>query len=238
MICISGLLSRWFVPRDQYEGVQALAQTYLEQLEDYERTVEIKKLFTKKIDYLGRLLLDEDFSPLDVETDEFYSRLESQINHIRRSKAEMGFRLARIGATFCGVKIESPPQVSDSEYNQIELKVNEARSDHFRFRAALRKAGAIALRDGDAESLSDDLSEDEIQKIHSAIADLRGRIADLEEENVALKDREQNYIESLQLSQQKVSELKTQFSDYMGVMGRVVEFYKKIRTLGEIDIPE
>jgi hypothetical protein len=77
-------------------------------------------LFAKKIEYLGRLLLDEDFSSLDVETDDFYNRLESQINHIRRSKSETGFRLARIGATFLGVNIQSPPYVSDSEYAQIE----------------------------------------------------------------------------------------------------------------------
>jgi hypothetical protein len=102
--------------------MQVLAKSYLEQVEDCERAIATKKLFAEKIQYLGRLLLDDDFSPLEIETDEFYSRLESKIDCLRRSKLEIGYRLARIGSTFLGAEIASPPSVSDEEYGQMEKK--------------------------------------------------------------------------------------------------------------------
>lgn len=238
MNLINDILSKWFVPRSQYESIQTLAQTYVEQLEDYERAVETKKLFAKKIDYLGRLLLDEGFSPSDVETDEFYTKLESQINHIRRAKSEIGYRLARIGTNFLCVEVESPPYVTDAEYTKIEKSAYDLQKERLQYREAIRKIGAIALQNGEFEDPPSAITKEEIDQILIAIADLRRQIADLKEENANLKDREQNYIESLQLSQKEVSELKTRFSDYIGVVRTFIEFREKIRALGDIDIPE
>ncbi|MFN8992124.1 MAG: hypothetical protein ACK5X3_00405, partial [Pseudomonadota bacterium] len=151
MSLINNILSKWFVPRSQHDSIQKLARTYAKQLEDYERAVETKKLFAKKIDYLGRLLLDEGFSPSDIETDEFYTKLESQINYIRRARSEIGYRLARVGTNFLYVEVESPPYVTDTEYTKIEKSAYDLQRERLQYREAIREIGAIALQDQEFE---------------------------------------------------------------------------------------
>jgi hypothetical protein len=205
---INNILSKWFVPRSQHDSIQKLARTYAKQLEDYERAVETKKLFAKKIDYLGRLLLDEGFSPSDIETDEFYTKLESQINYIRRARSEIGYRLARVGTNFLYVEVESPPYVTDTEYTKIEKSAYDLQRERLQYREAIREIGAIALQDEEFEDPPSAITKEEIDRILIAIADLRRQIANLKEENTNLKDRGQNHIKSLQLSQKEVQRLE------------------------------
>ena len=63
--------------RSQQESSQEISQTYLRLCQNFRRMAE-------RFRGLGELLLDGDTSFVDVETDEFYSRLESQVKYIQK----------------------------------------------------------------------------------------------------------------------------------------------------------
>jgi hypothetical protein len=209
------------------------------QTEDCERAVATKKLFAKKIEYLGRLLLDEEFSSLDVETDDFCNRLESQINHIRKSKSETGFRLARIGSTFLGVNIQSSPYVSDSEYAQIEKAAYDLRAKQMQGYRDLFAIGSAALPEAGWDEATGAIDNEDVSLVLSAIANLREKLTIAEAEERRLKEEALNCVESLKLSQQEVADLQQEVSDlrsryterYIQAVGIIIDVKQKLDEL-------
>lgn len=105
MNLISSALFKWYVPRSHHESLKTLAHSYLEQLEGCEneiqqakRTAEANKLLASKAQAVGKLLLGEEIPLANVETDEFYDRIDLEARILRANNQRYYLHLHKIGA--------------------------------------------------------------------------------------------------------------------------------------------
>lgn len=181
MNLINWLLSGLFVPKSQYEKLQILAKAYLDQAED---------LKTK-------LSRDEDrWRSLEKDLAK-----NIEVNRLFASKIECLGKLL-LDEGFSSEEIET-----DEFYDRLKfqaLNLYKTRIGYYFCQELIKKISAIALSNGDLENEEGIVGQVEVDLILEAIADLRGKVADLSEENASLKEKEKSLIESLQLSQNEV----------------------------------
>jgi ABC-type phosphate transport system auxiliary subunit len=226
---ISSALFKWYVPRSHYKSLETLAHTYLEQLEGCEneiqqakRVVEANKIMASYIKQIALETIFDKVDDEDLETDRFYQILLNTVKASRQLREEL---------------------VKD-----------------------IRKIGAIALQDGDFTASSNPVDEDEMYEIFQAIANLRVKVADLEADKESLikgqiedlkVERDQlrgvladqidardtvmaknrNLVESLQLSQQEVKDLRSRYTErYAKVAEISVDIDRKLKELDKLNI--
>ena len=160
MNLINWLFSGLFVPKSQYENARILAKTYLDQVEDLE-----VKLSGNENRWRS---LEKDLAK-SIETNRLITSYVKQIG---------------LASIFDEV---SDADLQTDRFYQILLNAVKATCDNRRELAKeLRIIGAIALQDGNFEGASSLIDREEIGLIKIAIADLRGKAADLSEENAEL----------------------------------------------------
>lgn len=192
------LLSKWFTPNEEHLEIERAISRYQGTLNKLAEQLGMVRSFScfshsdipAKVEAIQRNLSDSEERRRSLEAD---LAKQIEINNLMRAY------IKPIASLVLSGNISEEDLLTDRFYSRFESVLRLALTQNQVFERDLRKIVAIALRDGSLEESASSLDAEVIDKILNAIAGLRGEIADL-------KEREQNYIEALRLSQQEVKQ--------------------------------